>query len=284
MEEVGTAEEKARAAQSTANKKKCSCSLEGTRYCEICLENPNKRALKIKSARSSELASDIVVDGVRYHVQTEKLGARKPVIITHVCKDGEIISSRKSDYSNLLGDYGLDKKLGELMEKQHMSAVNMLKTEKPKVGRNPSIYLEEVKRLLRANNQRGAIRVLDTALTEHPFNPFLLSYYGWLKASVDRDFARGVEICRDAMGIFREEAPFGHEVFYPVFYLNLGKAYLAGRDKQNAVEAFRKGLESDPENADLLWELKSLGRRKKPVIIFLKRSNPVNKYIGMFVR
>ncbi len=77
--------------------------------------------------------------------------------------------------------------------------------------------------------------------------------------------------------------PFGSGFFFPVFYLNLGRAYLKGNRKAEAVEAFQEGLKNDPENHDLLWELRKLGKRKSPPIPFLRRSNPVNKYIGLLV-
>jgi hypothetical protein len=261
----------------------CKCSLAGTRYCQICGNNPNRRAVKITSTRSSEFTSDIIVDGVRYNVQTEKLGQKKPIILTTVHRDGVIISSKKSDYSDLLGDTDLNAKLQELMHRQHLSAVKMLKTEKPKVGKIPSEYLDDVKKLLEANNNKGALKMLGKALAEHPYNPFLLSYFGCLEAIVNKNYDRGVDICKDAIEIFKQEVPFGQDFFYPVFYLNLGRAYLAAGNKENASEAFKKGLEADPENSDLTWEAKKLGMRRRPVIPFLTRSNPMNKYMGMLL-
>ena len=77
--------------------------------------------------------------------------------------------------------------------------------------------------------------------------------------------------------------PFGSEFFYPIFYLNLGRAYLKGNRKKDAVQAFQEGLKSDPGNRDLLWEIKKIGERRKPPLSFLSRSNPINKYIGMLL-
>jgi tetratricopeptide (TPR) repeat protein len=265
----------------------CSCSLVGTRYCDICENNPNKRAIRITSSRFSEFTSNIVVDGVKYHVQTEKLGSKKPVILTSVFKDGEIISSKKIDYSHLIGDAGLNEKLQELMHQQHSSAINMLKAEKPKERKMVSLYLEDVEDLLSINNFEGALKILDNALTEHPFNAILLSYYGYLDAIVNKNYDRGVDLCKTAIEILkeelREEVSLGHGALYPVFYLHLGRAYLAAGAKKDAVEVFRKGLESDPEDLDLLREIRRLGMRREPFITFLKRSNPINKYIGMLL-
>lgn len=75
------------------------------------------------------------------------------------------------------------------------------------------------------------MKILDNALTEHPFNAFLLSYYGYLDATVNKNYARGIDLCKTALEILkedlREEASLGREVSYPIFYLNLGRAYLA---------------------------------------------------------
>jgi hypothetical protein len=263
---------------------KCSCSFSGTRYCQICPDNPDKRALKITSVRSSEFTSDVVVDGVRYHVQTEDHGPKKSFIRTNVYKDGAVISSKKIVYSVPPDDDGLKNQLHELMKQQHLTAINVLKSEKRKGGKNPSAYLNEVRSLLEENKQRDALKILGNALTEHPFNPFLLSYNGSLEATVNRNYERGVDICKDAIEILKADVPLGHEVFYPAFYLNLGRACLAAGLKEDAMEAFMKGLSSDPEDVALLREVRRLGVRRNPAIPFLKRSNPMNRYIGMLLR
>lgn len=262
----------------------CSCSLSGTRYCETCKKNPNKRAIRITSLRRSEFASNIVVNGVKYHVQTENLGPKNPSILTSVFKDGEIISSKKIDYTHLLCDARLNEELEELMHNQYLSAISMLKAEKPKEPKMVSIYLEDVKTLLRENNLQDALKVLGDALTEHPFNSFLLSYYGCLDAMVNKNYDNGIELCKTAIEILKQEVFCGREIFYPVFYLNLGRAHLAAGAKKNAAEAFKTGLEADPEDWNLLREVIKLGMRRKPAIPFLKRSNPMNKYIGILRR
>ena len=256
----------------------CSCSL-APRFCRTCDHNPSKRAIKITSPRSSEFTSDILIDGVRYHVQTEKLG-RKKIIITSVLKDGKIISSRKINYNDLQGDADSGRKLSELMHRQHFSSIKMLKEENPRMGKPSSSYLDDVKGLLQAGNHKGAFKMLRTALDEHPFDPFLLSYYGCLDVIVNKNYDDGVDVCKNAIDILKEDVPFGKEVYYPLFYLNLGRAYLAGGDKENAAEAFKRGLEADPQDSDLLWEASKIGMRRKPVVPILKRSNPINKYIG----
>ncbi len=284
MSSTGGEKERGKNEKTAASPACSSCSLAGTRYCITCSFNPDKRAVEIRSVRSSEFTSDIVVDGVRYHVQTEKLGPRNPVVVTSVLKGGEIISSKKVDCRDLLGGPGSDKKLVDLMQRQHLAAIKSLKEANPRAGKIPSAYLEDVKGLLRENRHKAALKMLRDALTEHPFNPFLLSYYGCLDAIVDNNYERGIETCENAIEILTEEVPFGRQAFYPVFYLNLGRACLAAGKKKDAAEAFKKGLASDPRDPDLLMEARKLGTRRKPAIPFLKRSNPMNKYIGILLR
>ena len=276
--------EKSKTIDVTSGSLKCSCSLVGTRYCTFCQYNPSKRALTIRASLSSEFTTDVVVEGVKYHVQTEKLSPRKPFIITSVFKAGAIISTKRTDYGPLLGDADLNTKLTDLMRREHLTAIDKLREEKPRSRKDPSEYVDQLQKLLKLHRYDAALRLLRSAMAEHPFNPVLLSYYGCLDAVWDKNYERGIKNCKDAIEILRKEVPIGREAFYPLFYLNLGRAYLAAGDRNNAVESFTKGLKADPDDDYLLMELRSLGSRKKKVIPFLKRSNPINKYIGILLR
>lgn len=68
-----------------------------------------------------------------------------------------------------------------------------------------------------------------------------------------------------------------------IHYLNLGRIYLLMKMREKAVLCFREGLHYEP-NAQIVDELDRLGTRKKPVIPFLRRSNPLNKYLGILFR
>ncbi len=148
----------------------------------------------------------------------------------------------------------------------------------------PADYLRTAKAHLRSGNQKSAFSLLQQAAVRFPEDPLILSYFGLLQALVDKKYRSGVENCRKAITLLMREASFGEEVLYPVFYLNLGRAYLAAGKKKDAVEAFQKGLKYDNGNSDLLKELRGLGVRKRPPVSFLDRSNPFNKYIGLILR
>jgi tetratricopeptide (TPR) repeat protein len=148
----------------------------------------------------------------------------------------------------------------------------------------PGDYLRAVKAHLRKGAQKDAFGLLQQAALQYPEDPFILSYYGCLQALVDRKYRAGVDNCKKALSLLNKGSSFGEEMFYPVFYLNLGRAYVAAGKKNDALDAFRKGLKYDNGNSDILKEMRGLGVRKQALVPFLDRSNPINKYIGMILR
>lgn len=169
------------------------------------------------------------------------------------------------------------------MTGQHRRVLNAFKQAKAKEAKTPSDYMGEAKSLLARKSYRAALAILAEGLEQHPGDPFLMSYYGCLEAVVNKNYNLGIGTCARAIEALRGRLPFGEEFYYPVFYLNLGRAYLVAGRKKEALEAFNAGLKADPESSDLLWEIKKLGLRQAPPVAFLKRSNPINKYIGMLL-
>lgn len=137
-----------------------------------------------------------------------------------------------------------------------------------------------MKDLLRVKNKRKAIRVLSEALEHYPDDPFLLPYYGCLEAIANKNYNYGIDTRLMSIENLKKKVPFGEHFFYPVFYLNLGRAYLVAGRKADAVDASNEGIKIDRENKALLWEIIKLGMRRKPLVPFLKKSNPLDKYIG----
>jgi tetratricopeptide (TPR) repeat protein len=144
-------------------------------------------------------------------------------------------------------------------------------------------YLRQVKINLSKNRQLDAFVLLQQANVHFPNDPFVLSYYGCLQALVDKKYRTGIENCKRAMVLVKKSFSFGEEMLYPVFYLNLGRAYVAAGKKKEALETFYKGLQFDNTNRDLQKEVRALGKRKAAPVPFLDRSNPINKYIGMIL-
>lgn len=238
---------------------------------------------KIILVPQKELSTNVILGGRKYLVLTEDFGIEKHLIITRVYLGGEIISTKKTDYKNILNIPYQEKLLKALMQDQHEKAANTLRAEKAKEIKSLSDYLEEIKTLLQRKNHMSALKLLSTALDDYPNDPFLLSYYGCLDAILNKNYKQGIDTCLKALEKLKGKIPFGQEFFFPVFYLNLGRTYLAAGNKKEAFDAFYKGLTYDHENKDLLREIKKLGMRRKPVVRFLPRSHPINKYVGMLL-
>jgi len=156
-------------------------------------------------------------------------------------------------------------------------------------GMKPGEYLRPVIAYLRKGEQKEAYALIQHAILEYPDDPFILSYYGCLQALVDKKYRAGVDKCRQAISMLKNESKhgedmlypeYGEDTMYPIFYLNLGKAFVVARRKRDAFDAFEKGLEYDRSNREILMEIRSLGSRKRATVPFLDRSNPVNKYLG----
>jgi tetratricopeptide (TPR) repeat protein len=243
----------------------------------------DKTKIAITSGHKHELSSNISVDNVTYHVQTEDMGRKTCKIITNVFLKGEIIASRKSDYAHLVKLKDLDARLSDLMDKHHKSVIAGFIADQSKKQKLKAEYFSEVQQLLRRGKGRQALDTLREGLESYPTDAFLLSYYGCLIAIVENNTKDGITICETAITALKISMPFGSEFFYPVFYLNLGRAYLKAGRKAEALKAFQQGLKSDPENNDIQWEMRKLGSRKKPPVPFLKRGNPINKYIGLLL-
>jgi tetratricopeptide (TPR) repeat protein len=236
----------------------------------------DENEINIRSSIHAEFSSKVKLGEDEFIVVTDYSGK---TIISRVYLGGKVISTSKYDFE---GEAKVEnmKQIDDLMKKQHRIAVNSLKEENLKKLKSPSDYIKDVKTLLGRRSYKKALAVLGEAMEHHPDNPFVLSYFGCLIAIVNKDYKRGIDACKKAIKTLRMKVPFGQDFFYPTFYLNLGRAYVAAGRKKEAIESLRRGLRLDPDDRELQTELKRLGARKKPAIPFLKRSNPINKYVG----
>lgn len=225
---------------------------------------------------------NITLWGKTYHVQTEQGDAKNPLLSTFIYYKGEIVYSKKADYSDILNAKDYTNKLKDMMERQHKDAIEEF-TKRHGENRKKIQYFDTVKKLLRRGNNKQALKILQDGLDEFPEDPFIMSYYGCLTAIVEKKFDEGIKICKKALERLDPFVSPEEKSLYTTFYLNLGRAYLAGSDKKSAIAAFTDGLGIDKKNHELLWELKKLGTRRKPIISFLPRGNPLNKYIGLLI-
>lgn len=105
-------------------------------------------------------------------------------------------------------------------------------------------------------------------------NPAGASYLAVCIARERGQFNKADMLCKEAL----EREPDN-----PVHYLNLGRIFLLQSRKIEAIQTFREGLRRGGVDQRIIEELNRLGTRKGPVIAFLKRDNPINKYLGILL-
>jgi tetratricopeptide (TPR) repeat protein len=105
-------------------------------------------------------------------------------------------------------------------------------------------------------------------------NPAANSYFAFCIARERGQLSQAISLCSQAI---RQEPQ------NPVHYLNLGRIYFLSGMKPEAIKILREGLKHE-KNQQIIDELDSLGTRKPPVLFFLKRSNPLNKYLGILLK
>jgi Tfp pilus assembly protein PilF len=125
--------------------------------------------------------------------------------------------------------------------------------------------------LLEAGHPGDALRNLEQSHAIDPGSPRCLSYLGVALAMVEKRILEGEKLCQLAIR---------REFFQTDFYWNLGRVYLAGGRKDQAVWAFRKGLEMDGTHRPMREALFRLGCRRRPILGFLPRSHFLNRELG----
>jgi len=122
---------------------------------------------------------------------------------------------------------------------------------------------------LDAKNYAMAHRYLQAALAKER-TPNNLSQYALALAAHTRRIDQSIILCQEAVKL--EPKNSDH-------FLRLGTVYLVAGKKKEAIRIFRLGLRVG-RNATIVRWLQVLGDRKKPLIPFLSRTNPLNKYLG----
>jgi tetratricopeptide (TPR) repeat protein len=237
----------------------------------------------IITEHSSQLTTKITAKDATYIIQTEEKGNGSTQVCSKVYLKGRVLFAKDTDFSHLLGSDGFEQKLNTFMTQLQKSCVKEFTDMVEKSQRKVSEYLNEARSLLRAGRGNESFQTLKEGLGYYPNDLLLLSYYGFLSAHVGKKPKESVRICRDAISKLDGRVLKGRNLLYPIFYLNLGRAYLSADKKKDAIRAFNIGLTSDPANANILAEIKKLGNRRPPLFSFLERSSPLNRYFGLLL-
>lgn len=115
----------------------------------------------------------------------------------------------------------------------------------------------------------AAHRYLHAAL-EQQRSPENLSLYALALAQYTGNVRGAAALCQEAIK---------KEPKNPNHFLRLGTIYLVAGRKKEAIRILHLGLRAGRHPA-ITRMLQALGQREKPVLPFLARGNPLNKYLG----
>jgi tetratricopeptide (TPR) repeat protein len=122
-----------------------------------------------------------------------------------------------------------------------------------------------------ARDLAGAHAAFERAHRRDPRDPIFMSWYGLTLVLVEKNSNLGVSLIDQAL---RVAGPS------PELLLNSARVHLALNQRERAVRAVARGLELWPEDPRLLLARSVMGSRREPVLPFLSRKNPVNRFFG----
>ncbi len=82
-----------------------------------------------KSSMQTGYNTDIEHNDTTYHIQTEDKGVNNPIIETLVYVGGQILDSKRTEYSDISGDGDSAEKIQKLMESQHQKLIEKVKSD-----------------------------------------------------------------------------------------------------------------------------------------------------------
>ncbi|HSM14765.1 MAG TPA: hypothetical protein VLA66_11930 [Thermoanaerobaculia bacterium] len=97
------------------------------------------------------------------------------------------------------------------------------------------------------------------------------SFLGYGVARYQRRVRDGLKLCEHAVKI---------QYYEPENHMNLARVQLLMGDRRGAVASIARGLKLDPNHRGLKELRLDIGVRKRPLIPFLSRSNPLNVLLG----
>ena len=130
--------------------------------------------------------------------------------------------------------------------------------------------IQEGRECLSQGNTAEALNIFKE-ISAQVRHPLVSSGMGYCLAKERGLYAEAVSLCKDALRQDPQE---------PLHFLYLGRVHLLAGRKKDAIRIFKMGLRYG-RCPDIVAELSRMGKRRSPVVPFLARSNPLNKYLGM---
>ena len=129
--------------------------------------------------------------------------------------------------------------------------------------------------LCRAGNWKAGMEILgkiaeaDRQGTE--LSGLFYSYLGYGIARYERRGKEGLALCQHAIKV---------QFYEPENYVLLARVYLLRRRRGKAISALQRALKLNPRHPEAVKLAKEIGFRRRPVLPFLSRNNPINKTLG----
>jgi cytochrome c-type biogenesis protein CcmH/NrfG len=133
------------------------------------------------------------------------------------------------------------------------------------------LALVESGRAALENAPKEAHAAFEAAYRRNVNDVRVLSNYGLTLVLVEGDRQRGIRFCEEAV----RRGPVTSEML-----VNLARALVVTRNKEQAVRALRKAMELSPSDPRLGQEFAALGLRRKPPLPWFPRDFFLNKWIG----
>ena len=97
------------------------------------------------------------------------------------------------------------------------------------------------------------------------------SFLGYGLAHLDKKYREGLLLCQHSVKI---------QYFEPENHLNLARVHILMHNRRKAFKSIARGLALDSDHPGLRRLWKELGLRRRPVLPFLPRTNPINSALG----
>jgi predicted Zn-dependent protease len=126
---------------------------------------------------------------------------------------------------------------------------------------------------LRDRKPADALEHFRLAVELQPQNPYYLSFLGLSTALAEKNRAKALELCQEALRLKPSEIQL---------HLNLLEVCLSGARLEDAVRALEVAEKHFGADARIKRIQKKLGKRRKPVFWFLPRGHRLNRKLGQW--